>query len=60
MVDIRKPLSGCGSGGRALASGARGREFESRYSDNKRHTHPGVCFLLYRLRDENSQVIEFD
>ena len=25
---------GCGSGGRVLASGARGREFESRHSDH--------------------------
>ncbi len=30
--------SGCGSGGRVLASGARGRGFESRHSDQRKNS----------------------
>ena len=37
--------------GRALASGARGREFESRYSDKKKN-HPKGWFSFYTRNSE--------
>ena len=41
--------SGCGSGGRVLASGARGREFESRHFDQRKtDTEKYQFFLLKR------------
>ena len=54
MVDIRKPLSGCGSGGRALASGARGRKFKSSHSDqyDEPQIRDRICGFFLSMEDK--------
>ncbi len=74
MILYFYPLSGYGSGGRALASGARGRAFESRYPDqynawlleetlskNRFFTKFAkwlACSFLYKVEFKNTEVLD--